>query len=141
LGNGWERLPRNHRLLTTDGSRETTGVVDGPDAFVLDERSGSREGKAAGGTIPVAVGRRTHGDNIGGSGRALAGQPDNYTFPVVAMSKTCTRLVFGHVPEPDQLDFMDIWKFHLPGVHNAKVGADLRAADVDLSSATGAVST
>lgn len=67
--------------------------------------------------------RRADRDDVAGRGASRAGQPDDYSLPVVTVAEACGGLVLGHVP----------------CVHYGIVVAVGGTAGVDLSSAAAAL--
>lgn len=104
-------------------------MVHRPDVIVLDQRLGSGlvERVPIGRAVPPAMSRRAHSEDVIGRRRGRVGNPDDNTFPVVAVAQVLRGVVLGEVPGVHQG----------VGVCVACVGS--AAADIDLAGAAVAV--
>lgn len=125
----WHRLPCHQWLLSSNSIRQSALVVHRPAVIILDQRrrSGLFERVFIGRAVPSAVGRWTYGEDVIGRSRGRVGDPDDNALPVVAVAQILRGVVLREIP----------------GVHQGigvRVGCvRLAAADIDLASATAAV--
>ena len=103
-----EALISNEWLLASDRGGDIIGMVDGPDTDILDERASTRQvvWEVCTGAGPASVTGRTDGDDVSSGRFGWTGEPDDYSFPVVAVAEIDGRLVFWHEPWTCQTIFL-----------------------------------